>query len=69
MSLAIDIARAETAEVQNMLLDAYQAGKIKGKKLAAIRRLLDQRERRRRKMPDSGFGRARIADASRRWIS
>jgi ParB family chromosome partitioning protein len=59
LSLALDIARSETAEVQNMLMDAYQGGKIKGKKLAAIRRLLDQRERRRRKMPDSGFGSVR----------
>lgn len=59
MSLALDIARSETAEVQNMLMDAYQAGKIKGKKLASIRRLLDQRERRRGKMPDSGFGSVR----------
>ena len=56
LSLALDIARSETAEVQNMLMDAYQSGKIKGKKLASIRRLLDQRERRRGKMPDSGFG-------------
>lgn len=59
LSLALDIARSETAEVQNMLMDAYQGGKIKGKKLAAIRRLLDQRERRRRKLPDSGFGSVR----------
>lgn len=59
LSLALDIARSETAEVQNMLMDAYQSGKIKGKKLAAIRRLLDQRERRRRRMPDSGFGSVR----------
>lgn len=61
LSLALDIARSETAEVQNMLMDAYQNGKIKGKKLASIRRLLDQRERRRRKMPDSGFGSVRGA--------
>lgn len=59
LSLALDIARSETAEVQNMLMDAYQGGKIKGKKLAAIRRVLDQRERRRRKLPDSGFGSVR----------
>jgi ParB family transcriptional regulator, chromosome partitioning protein len=59
LSLALDIARSGTAEVQNMLMDAYQGGKIKGKKLAAIRRLLDQREKRRRKMPDSGFGSVR----------
>lgn len=59
LSLALDIARSETAEVQNMLMDAYQGGKIKGKKLAAIRRVLDQRERRHRKMPNSGFGAVR----------
>ena len=56
LSLAIDIARAETVDVQNLLMDAYQGGKVKGKKLATIRRVLDQRERRRRKLPDSGFG-------------
>lgn len=56
LSLAIDIARSETSDVQNLLMDAYQGGKIKGKKLAAIRRLLDQRERRHRRVPDSGFG-------------
>jgi ParB family chromosome partitioning protein len=59
LSLALDIARSETAEVQNMLMDAYQSGKIKGKKLASIRRLLDQRERRQGKLPDSGFGTVR----------
>jgi ParB family chromosome partitioning protein len=56
LSLAIDIARSETSDVQNLLLDAYQGGKIKGKKLTAIRRVLDQRERRNRRVPDSGFG-------------
>lgn len=63
LSLAIEIARSETADVQNMLMDAYQGGKIKGKKLAAIRRVLDQRERRRHRMPDNRFGSVR---ASRR---
>ena len=61
LSLALDIARSETAEVQNMLMDAYQDGKIKGKKLAAIRRLLDLRERRRRRMPNSRFGSVRVS--------
>jgi ParB family chromosome partitioning protein len=56
LSLAIDIARAGTTDVQNVLMDAYQAGKIKGKKLAAIRRLLDQREKRHRRLPNNGFG-------------
>lgn len=43
ISFAIDIARADHAEVQNVLMDAYAAGKIKGKKLVTVRRLLDQR--------------------------
>lgn len=46
VSFAIDIARADHAEVQNVLMDAYAAGKIKGKKLVAVRRLLDQRVKR-----------------------
>jgi ParB family chromosome partitioning protein len=46
VSLAVDIARADHTEVQEVLIDAYSAGKVKGKKLAAIRRLLDQRMKR-----------------------
>jgi ParB family transcriptional regulator, chromosome partitioning protein len=43
LSLAVDIAKAETDEAQNLLMDAYAAGKLKGKKLNAIRKILDQR--------------------------
>jgi ParB family chromosome partitioning protein len=43
LSFAIDIARSDSSEVQNVLMDAYEAGKIKGKKLPAIRRLLERR--------------------------
>lgn len=57
LSFAIDIARADSSEVQNVLMDAYAAGKIKGKKLAAIRRMLDQRMKRSKEVPDNGFGR------------
>jgi ParB family chromosome partitioning protein len=56
VSFAIDIARSESGEVQNVLMDAYAAGKIKGKRLTAVRRLLDQRMKK-SKVPDSGFGR------------
>lgn len=56
VSFAIDIARSDSGDVQNVLMDAYEAGMIKGKKLTAVRRLLDQRLRR-SKVPDSGFGR------------
>ena len=58
VSFAIDIARAESSEVQDVLMDAYAAGKIKGRRLAVVRRMLDQRVRR-SKVPDSGLGRGR----------
>lgn len=57
VSFAIDIARSDSTSIQNLLMDAYQEGKIKGRKLAAIRRMLEQREKRNRRVPDTGFGR------------
>jgi len=56
VSLAIDIARADHTEVQNVLIDAYAAGKIKGKKLGAVRRMLDQRMKRSKTVRDNGLG-------------
>src|SRR5690606_1687601 len=35
----------ETEEAQNLLLDDYETGKLRGKKLAAVRRMLDLRMR------------------------
>jgi ParB family chromosome partitioning protein len=43
LSFAIDIARSDSGDVQNVLMDAYESGKIKGKRLSAIRRLLERR--------------------------
>lgn len=57
VSFAIDIARSDSTSIQNLLMDAYQEGKIKGRKLAAIRRMLEQREKRNRRVRDNGFGR------------
>ena len=57
VSFAIDIARSDSTNIQNLLLDAYQEGKVKGKKLTAIRRMLEQREKRNPKVPDTGLGR------------
>jgi ParB family chromosome partitioning protein len=45
ITLAMEISKAETEEAQNLLLDAYETGKLRGKKLAALRRLLDVRIR------------------------
>jgi len=57
ISLAVEIARASDGEDQRVLTEAYADGRIKGKNVAAIRRLLDSRARRRKTVPDSGFGR------------
>jgi ParB family transcriptional regulator, chromosome partitioning protein len=52
-----EIARCSDAEVQNGLAEAYARGEIKGKKLGVVRRLLEQRARRRKILPASPFGR------------
>lgn len=56
ISLAIDIARADHSEVQNVLMDGYATGKIKGRKLGIIRRMLDQRMRRSKAVPANRLG-------------
>jgi ParB family chromosome partitioning protein len=55
--MAVDIARADDAEVQDVLAEAYAQGKIKGKKLGAVRRMLDQRRTNRKRVPDGGLWR------------
>lgn len=45
VTLAMEISKAETEEAQDLLLDAYETGKLRGKKLAAVRRMLDLRMR------------------------
>ena len=59
ITLAMEISKAETEETQNLLLDAYETGKLRGKKLAAVRRLLDMRMRSQRKggLPAGRLGR------------
>ncbi|HZR34780.1 MAG TPA: plasmid partitioning protein RepB C-terminal domain-containing protein [Nevskia sp.] len=47
LSMATDIARGTEAEVREMLLDAYEQG-FRGKKLSSLRRLLEQRLKRRK---------------------
>lgn len=46
LSMATDIARSSTAEIQKLLSDAYQQG-FRGKKLSRLRRLLEARAKRR----------------------
>ncbi len=60
ITLAMEISKAETEETQNLLLDAYETGKLRGKKkLAAVRRMLDMRMRSQLKggLPASRLGR------------
>lgn len=59
ITLAMEISKAETEEAQNLLLDAYETGKLRGKKLAAVRRLLEMRmqSQRRGSLPAGRLGR------------
>lgn len=57
ISLAVDISRAKDADTQRVLTEAYEQGKIKGKKIGPIRRLLEQRARGRRTAPMPLYGR------------
>ncbi len=57
LSLAIDIARTDDEGAQRALTQAYTEKKLRGKKLAAVRRLLQQRQRRGPQVPESRFGR------------
>lgn len=67
LSFAVEIARSDSSEIQNVLMDAYESGKIKGKKLTAIRRLLDRRLKN-ATLSDSTLGR-RTASSRRMSIS
>lgn len=57
LTLAVDIAKAESDEAQNLLMEAYAAGKLKGKKLTAIRKILDQRIKRNKTVRGNSMGR------------
>ncbi|WP_176079483.1 plasmid partitioning protein RepB C-terminal domain-containing protein [Paraburkholderia tropica] len=45
LSLAIEIARSPDAECQNLLMDAYNRGDLRGKKVTVVRRILALRSR------------------------
>lgn len=45
LNLAVSISRSSDSEVQKLLLDAYESGEIKGRKVLAVRRILEQRMR------------------------
>ncbi len=66
LNLAIEIARTDDAGAQRALSQAYTEKKLRGKKLAAVRRILQQRQRRGRHVTESRFGRR---DGSRRPLT
>lgn len=57
LNLAIDISKTDAEGAQRALMDAYTQKKLRGKKLAAARRLIEQREARGKKMHPKAYGR------------
>lgn len=57
LNLAIDISKTDAEGAQRALMDAYTQKKLRGKKLAAARRLIEQREARGKKMLPKAYGR------------
>lgn len=45
LNLAVSISRANDSEAQQLLLDAYDRGELKGRKVTIVRRILEQRAR------------------------
>ncbi|THD71189.1 chromosome partitioning protein ParB [Thalassobius vesicularis] len=57
LNLAIDISKTDAEGAQRALMDAYTQKKLRGKKLAAARRMIEQREVRGKKMHPKKYGR------------
>lgn len=56
LNLAIEISRADDEGAQRALTEAYTEKKLRGKKLAAVRRLLQRRKFRGRHVDETPFG-------------
>ena len=54
--LAVQIARTDDDGAQRALMDAYTEKKLRGKKLAAVRRLLQRRKQQGRRIDENPFG-------------
>jgi ParB family transcriptional regulator, chromosome partitioning protein len=71
LSLAVDIAKASETEIQDLLTEAYTSGTFRGKKLGAVRRLLEQRYKARKRdtdgnsLPKRSYRRPQIDDLRR----
>lgn len=66
LNMAIEIAKSSDEDVQQALTKAYTDKKLRGKKLVAVRRIIEQRQRRGKQIHDSRFGRR---DGSKRPLT
>src|SRR6202022_4455563 len=66
LNMAIEIAKSSDEDVQHALTQAYTEKNLRGKKLVAVRRIIEQRRRRGKQMHDSRFGRR---DGSKRPLT
>lgn len=66
LNLAIEISKTDEEGAQRALLDAYTQKKLRGKKLTAVRRLIQQRAARGRHLRYSAYGRK---DGTRRPLT
>jgi ParB family chromosome partitioning protein len=57
LNMAIEIARSDDDDVQRALTQAYTEKKLRGRKLVAVRRLIDQRRRRGKHLHGQIYGR------------
>lgn len=58
LHIAVQIARATDAEAQELLLDAYNRGDLKGRKVAVMRRILENRARSGKRHSPEIYGRS-----------
>lgn len=59
LHVAVEISRLNDADAQVMLLEAYDKGELKGKKISTIRRILAQRTRNGKNRPVDVFGKSK----------
>jgi ParB family chromosome partitioning protein len=57
LTLAMEISKSDDESIQHALAQAYTEKKLRGKKLVAVRRLIEQRRRRGRQIQGSSYGR------------
>ncbi|MGE9010673.1 plasmid partitioning protein RepB C-terminal domain-containing protein [Leptospira interrogans] len=57
LNMAIEIAKSSDEDVQRALTQAYTEKKLRGRKLVAVRRIIEQRRRSGKQIHESRFGR------------